>query len=254
MNDLNSEKPSVEIPANEVANSVAKNPQMVQSMFASVAKNYDRANSVLSMGIHHLWRSRLVQLSGASAGDRILDCATGTGDLAIAFKKRVGETGTVIGTDFCQEMLDQAPIKAKEQGLNIRFQWADVMNLPFEKESFDFSSISFGIRNVSDPVKGLSELARVVRPGGRVLILEFGQVGVPIIGPLYNWYSQRVLPKLGGFVTGEPQAYEYLQTSSASFPCREEFCHLMKKTQLFDHVEFHALSLGIAYIYIGTKK
>lgn len=248
MNEFNQE------PVSEVANATARNPQTVQSMFASVAKNYDRANSVLSMGIHHLWRSRLVKLSGVRSGQKVLDCATGTGDLALAFKKVVGSKGEVIGTDFCQEMLDQAPAKAQREQLSIQFQWADVMDLPFPNERFDFSTISFGIRNVADPLKGLSELARVVKPGGKVLILEFGQVQMPLIGGLYNWYSQKILPKIGGLVTGQPQAYEYLQSSSAHFPCREEFCELMQKTGAFKEVSFHSLSLGIAYIYIGIRK
>lgn len=232
----------------------AKNPTTVKSMFASVAQNYDRANSVLSMGIHHLWRSKLVKLVGAQPGQKVLDCATGTGDLAIAFKKAVGAEGVVVGTDFCEEMLAHAPTKAKALGLDISFQLADVMNLPFANGAFDFSSISFGIRNVSDPLKGLSEMARVIKPGGKVVVLEFGQVEVPVVGSVYNWYSQKLLPKIGGWVTGQPQAYEYLQKSSAAFPCREEFCDLMKKTAAFSQVEYHSLSMGIAYIYIGTKK
>jgi demethylmenaquinone methyltransferase/2-methoxy-6-polyprenyl-1,4-benzoquinol methylase len=128
------------------------------------------------------------------------------------------------------------------------------MALPFADSSFDISSISFGIRNVADPLKGLSELARVVKTGGKVMVLEFGQVRTPIIGALYNWYSEKVLPKIGGIVTGEPQAYDYLQKSSARFPCREEFCELMKSTGAFSDVTYHSLSLGIAFIYIGTKK
>lgn len=232
----------------------AKNPDLVKSMFASVARKYDRANSVLSMGIHHLWRSHLVRLVGAQKGHSVLDCATGTGDLAIAFKKAVGSQGKVIGTDFCAEMLELAPEKAKRSGLNIDFQLADVMNLPFEKHQFDIASISFGIRNVADPKKAISEMARVVRPGGKVVVLEFGQVQIPLIGSLYNWYSQKILPRIGGWVTGEPQAYEYLQKSSALFPCREAFCDLMKSSASFHKVEFHTLSFGIAYIYIGKVR
>jgi demethylmenaquinone methyltransferase/2-methoxy-6-polyprenyl-1,4-benzoquinol methylase len=234
-------------------NLTAKNPKMVKSMFASVAQNYDCANSVLSMGIHHVWRTKLVNLAGTRLGQKVLDCATGTGDLAIAFKKVVGATGEVIGTDFCEEMLALAPKKALSQGLDIKFQLADVMNLPFLDNNFDCSSISFGIRNVADPRKGLAEMARVVKPGGKVIVLEFGQVDIPIVGTIYNWYSQKLLPKIGGWVTGQPQAYEYLQKSSAAFPCREEFCRLMKSTGSFAHIEFHSLSFGIAYIYVGVK-
>lgn len=235
-------------------NITAKNPKLVKSMFASVAQNYDRANSVLSMGVHHLWRSKVVRLAEAQSSQKILDCATGTGDLAIAFKKAVGATGEVIGTDFCEEMLAQAPAKAKALNLDIQFQLADVMNLPFSENRFDCASISFGIRNVADPKAGLSEMARVVHSGGKVIVLEFGQVNLPIVGAIYNWYSQKFLPKIGGWVTGQRQAYEYLQTSSAAFPCREDFVGLMMSTGAFAKVNFHALSLGIAYIYIGIKK
>ncbi len=235
-------------------NVTAKNPKTVKTMFASVAQNYDRANSVLSMGIHHLWRSKLVKLVGLTAGAKVLDCATGTGDLAIAFKKEVGPTGEVIGTDFCEEMLAYAPAKAAAQNLDVKFQLADVMNLPFADNTFDCSSISFGIRNVADPVKGISEMARVIKPGGKVVVLEFGQVTIPVVGALYNWYSQKVLPKIGGWVTGQPQAYEYLQKTSAAFPCRDQFCKMMMSTGSFAKVNYHSLSFGIAYIYIGTKK
>lgn len=232
----------------------AKNPDLVKSMFASVAHKYDRANSVLSMGIHHLWRKKLVKLVSPQKGQRILDCATGTGDLAIAFKKVVGNQGEVIGTDFCEEMLSFAPAKAQSLNLNINFKLADVMNLPFEENSFDHASISFGIRNVADPSKGIAEMARVVKPGGKVVVLEFGQVNIPVIGALYNWYSQSLLPRIGGWVTGEPQAYEYLQKTSAAFPCREEFCQLMQKSASFKSIKYYALSCGIAYIYIGEVK
>ena len=208
----------------------AKNPDLVKSMFASVAHKYDRANSILSVGIHHLWRNRLVKLVNPQNGQRILDCATGTGDLAIAFKKAVGTKGEVVGTDFCKEMLSFAPAKAQSMGLDIKFELADVMNLPYSDHSFDHASISFGIRNVADPAKAIAEMARVVKPGGKVVILEFGQVNIPVVGALYNWYSQRVLPKIGGWVTGAPQAYEYLQKSSAVFPCREAFCQLMSQS------------------------
>ncbi len=229
------------------------NPEIIRSMFSKVAANYDKGNNVLSMGIHHLWRKKLVKYSGAKAGDKVLDCATGTGDLAIEFKKNVG-SGQVIGTDFCAEMLIPAPAKAKERGLEIQFEQADVTQLQYADNTFDISSISFGIRNVGDPVKGLSEMARVTKSGGKVLVLEFGQVKMPIFGPLYNFYSQNILPKIGGLVTGQKDAYEYLQKSSAAFPCREGFVDLMKQTNAFSEIEYISLSGGIAYIYKGTVK
>lgn len=229
-------------------------PEKIKEMFSKVAHQYDRANSVLSGGIHHLWRKKLVHLSRASEGMQILDCATGTGDLAIAFKKNVGSAGKVIGTDFCQEMLESAPAKALAKGLDIQFELADVMNLPYESKTFDVTSISFGIRNVSDPLKALSEMARVTKSSGRVMVLEFGQMQTPVISSLFNFYSEKVLPKIGGFITGQAEAYEYLQTSSAQFPCRGEFLKLMEKSGKFLRWDYHALTGGIAYIYRGIVK
>jgi demethylmenaquinone methyltransferase/2-methoxy-6-polyprenyl-1,4-benzoquinol methylase len=184
----------------------------------------------------------------------VLDCATGTGDLAIEFKKNVGATGSVIGTDFCAEMLETAPQKSKTAGLEIQFELADVTKLQYQNQKFDRVSISFGIRNVSDPVLALKEMARVTKPGGRVLVLEFGQMTMPVISGLYNFYSEKVLPKLGGLVTGQGEAYDYLQKSSAAFPSREKFLDLMKKSEAFSEMSFTPVSFGIAYIYIGTVK
>lgn len=183
---------------------------------------------------------------------KILDCATGTGDLAIEFKQKVGVVGSVTGTDFCAEMLIPAPQKAKDKGLEITFEQADVTALQYQDKQFDITSISFGIRNVSDPVKALKEMARVTKSGGKVMVLEFGQVNVPVIGTLYNYYSQNILPKIGGLVTGQKDAYEYLQKSSAAFPCREEFIDLMKESNSFSKMEYISLTGGIAYIYKGT--
>lgn len=230
------------------------NPEIIRSMFSKVAAKYDRANSVLSVGIHHLWRKKLVDLSLAKPGDKVLDCATGTGDLAIAFKKIVGSQGQVSGTDFCSEMLETAPDKAKNENLEIIFEQADVTDLQYPDKQFDIVSISFGIRNVNDPVKALSEMARVAKSGGRVMILEFGQMQTPVIKNLYNLYSEKILPKIGGLVTGQTEAYLYLQKSSAAFPCREGFLELMKKSDCFSEMKFTSVSFGIAYIYIGVVK
>lgn len=228
--------------------------EKVRSMFSQIAGNYDLANNVLSGGVHHLWRSKLVDWSGAKPGDKILDCATGTGDLAIAFKSVVGPTGEVIGTDFCEEMMMPAPFKAGDRGLEIKFSQADVMALPFADASFDISSISFGIRNVADAKKGISELARVVRPGGKVMILEFGQPKTAGIARAYKLYSEKVLPTIGGWITGQKSAYEYLQNSSAAFPCREEFVALMRSTGRFASIEYVPVTFGVAYIYKGIVR
>lgn len=229
-------------------------PEKIRSMFSKVASQYDKANNVLSVGIHHLWRTKLVQLADVKPGMQILDCATGTGDLAIEFKKNVGSTGSVLGTDFCAEMLESAPQKAKDKSLDIKFELADVTQLQYADNSFDRVSISFGIRNVSDPVKALKEMARVTRNGGKVLVLEFGQMSIPVVSSLYNFYSEKILPKIGGLVTGQGEAYDYLQKSSAAFPCREEFLDLMKKSNSFSEMSFTPVSLGIAYIYVGIVK
>lgn len=223
-------------------------------MFARVANKYDKANSVLSMGIHHAWRKKLVQLSEVDHGDAVLDCATGTGDLAIEFKKAVGPEGKVIGTDFCPEMMIPAPAKAKSKNLDIEFTQADVMNLQFPDNTFDVVSISFGIRNVADPLKALQEMVRVAKPGGRVMVLEFGQATMPGFAQIFNFYSEKILPVVGGWVTGEKEAYRYLQKSSALFPCRQDFLNLMKKTDAFYSCDYTSLTGGVAYIYRGTKK
>jgi demethylmenaquinone methyltransferase / 2-methoxy-6-polyprenyl-1,4-benzoquinol methylase len=242
---------SASSPHLSATNAATTGPQAekIRSMFGQIAGRYDLANTVLSGGVHHLWRRSVVRWSGAKSGDRVLDCATGTGDLAIEFKKAVGPKGDVLGTDFCAEMLAPAPAKAARKGLYINFETADVTQLPYENAKFDISSISFGIRNVQDPVKGLSELARVTKRGGVVMVLEFGQPQAPGVGRAYEFYSQRVLPKIGGWITGRPKAYEYLQNSSAKFPCGGEFLALMDKTGLLTACEFKPLTFGIAYMY-----
>ncbi|HEX2061476.1 MAG TPA: bifunctional demethylmenaquinone methyltransferase/2-methoxy-6-polyprenyl-1,4-benzoquinol methylase UbiE [Thermoanaerobaculia bacterium] len=233
-----------------MSNYTGPDPNRIRSMFASISTRYDRANTVLSAGVHHLWRRKAVRASGAKPGDRVLDCATGTGDLAIAFKKAVGPTGRVLGTDFVPEMLELAKAKAPD----IDFEVADVTRLPYEDASFDVASISFGIRNVNDPRKGIAEMARVVRAGGSVIVLEFGQPRGRAFGALYDFYRRRVLPKLGGIVTGEQDAYEYLERSAGRFPCGEEFVQLMRGAADFTSVDVTPLSFGIAYLYRGIKR
>lgn len=229
-------------------------PATIKSMFSKVAANYDRANSVLSIGIHHLWRKKVIRISRVQPGMKILDCATGTGDLAIAFKKAVGSSGSVIGTDFCLEMMETAPAKAKIDNLEIKFEFADVMQLQYPDQQFDITSISFGIRNVGDPLRALEEMARVTKSKGQVIILEFGKMEMPVVSRVYNYYAENILPKLGGIVSGQKEAYEYLQKSSAAFPSREKFLDLMRKTDRFSKVNFTPVSFGIAYIYVGHVK
>jgi demethylmenaquinone methyltransferase/2-methoxy-6-polyprenyl-1,4-benzoquinol methylase len=232
---------------------LGKDAEKVKQIFEKVAIRYDRANSILSLGIHHLWRKKLVSWSSAKTGFKVLDCATGTGDLALEFKKTVGSSGTVIGTDFCAEMISLAPGKAEALNLDVNFKVADVLALPFEDNTFDVASISFGIRNVADPKKAISELFRILKPGGKLMILEFGQPENPLFGRVYEWYSKNILPKVGGAITGYPEAYAYLEDSSAHFPCRSEFLKIMRTAAPFFSLEYKSLSLGIAYMYKGVK-
>ena len=191
-------------------------------MFSEIAGSYDTANSVLSLGIHHLWKQKLVKMTPLQKGDAVLDCATGTGDLALLFKKKV-----VTG----------------------KFQLADVTKLQFEDNSFNASSISFGIRNVENRIEAYKQMARVTKSGGHVMILEFGQIQTPGIRQAYNFYSQKVLPFIGGVVSGKPKAYQYLNDSSMVFPCGKDFKAEVMSTGLYEDVEITPLSFGVAYIY-----
>jgi demethylmenaquinone methyltransferase / 2-methoxy-6-polyprenyl-1,4-benzoquinol methylase len=225
--------------------------EQVHKMFTQIAPRYDAANDVMSFGIHRLWRKQAVALSLAKAGDSVLDCATGTGDLALAFKRVVGTSGSVLGTDFNADMLHTAPAKAREAGLEVAFEVADAMKLPYADRRFDVASISFGIRNVDDPAVCLTELARVVKPGGRVVVLEFGQP-TGLFGAVFRPYAKFVMPLVGQVLTGNRQAYEYLPRTAAAFPANEKFVGLMRGTARFSAATAHALMSGLAYIYVGV--
>lgn len=220
-------------------------------MFSDIAPRYDRANTILSLGIHRRWRRKAVRLAGPLHGARVLDVATGTGDLAFAFARAVGPGGRVVGVDFSRAMLDRARAKPQPEGARVEFEEADALALPFEKGAFDVATIGFGIRNVDHPARGLREMARVVRAGGRVVVLEFGQPkGLRSIP--YRFYSRFVVPLVGGLVTGNRKAYEYLDRTSAAFPAGNAFLDLMRATGKFTETSGHRLSGGIAYVYVGT--
>jgi demethylmenaquinone methyltransferase/2-methoxy-6-polyprenyl-1,4-benzoquinol methylase len=223
----------------------------VRQMFSSIAPRYDVTNEVLSFGVHRLWRRVAVKASGARPGHKVLDCATGTGDLALAFKRTVGGEGSVLGTDFCQEMLIPAPAKAAREGLEVKFEVADALALPYADDSFDVASIAFGIRNVDDPVRCLKEMARVVKPGGRVVVLEFGQPSGPF-GALFRFYSRYIMPAVGGLLTGNRAAYQYLPKTSANFPAGQRFVALMEQAGCFSERQARPLTFGTAYVYVGT--
>ena len=225
--------------------------EQVQAMFSAIAPRYDLANGVLSLGTHQLWRRAAVKAAGAGEGARVLDCATGTGDLALAFKRAVGPAGRVVGTDFCAEMLEHAPPKALAAGLDVEFAQADAQALPYSDDSFDVASIAFGIRNVDDPVRCLKEMARVVRPGGRVVVLEFGQPS-GLFGALFRLYSGHVLPFIGGLISGRPAAYRYLDRTAAAFPSGPVFTALMEQAGVFQKIDDRALTFGTVHVYTGV--
>jgi demethylmenaquinone methyltransferase/2-methoxy-6-polyprenyl-1,4-benzoquinol methylase len=221
--------------------------QEIQKLFNSVAHGYDKANDYMTFGLVHRWRKVAVKWSGVKPGARVLDCATGTGDLAFEFKRRVGTSGEVIGTDFCEAMLAHAPAKANKLGLPVQFQTADVLQLPFPDKSFDVCSIAYGIRNVEDPVRALSEMARVVKPGGCVMVLETGDGQWPLI----DFYFRNVVPRIGGWVTGRREAYEYLSRSSNKFPSGQQFIELMKETGRFSTIQYKRFMGGGSFVYRG---
>jgi demethylmenaquinone methyltransferase/2-methoxy-6-polyprenyl-1,4-benzoquinol methylase len=263
----------------------AQKPDSIQGMFDRIAGRYDLANTVLSLGTHWIWKRKLVGLasrslagkldssteasaakSAATSSDaatstksiRILDCATGTGDIAELWSKRLAKLGLarhseIHATDFSEGMLEQARKRFEiERGrfpAFVRFEWADLQQLSYADATFDRATISFGIRNVADPAKGLFEVGRVVKPGGEVWVLEFGQPSVPGFAQLYGFYSGRVLPAVGGWLSGERDAYAYLNQSSERFPCGEEFLKLARSTGKFSECRAIALTGGVAYLY-----
>lgn len=222
----------------------------VREMFDDIAPDYDRANRILSFGIDRRWRRKAVEAADVDKGYDVLDCATGTGDLARAFKRTVGPTGRVTGIDFVERMVRLAQARNAEEDLAVDLQVADALRLPFADDSFDLASIAFGIRNVDDPVRCLREMARVVKHEGRVVVLEFGTPTGWMRYP-YRLYSQHVMPRIGGWLTGNREAYEYLPESQAEFPDGEEFVDLMDEADVFERTGFEPLTGGIAYLYTG---
>lgn len=223
----------------------------VNQMFSRIAPRYDATNDAMSLGIHRLWRRVAVRASGVGPGGKVLDCASGTGDLALAFKRVVGATGLVKGTDFNPDMLAIARKKAAAAGLEVGFEVADAMKLPEPDGAYDVASISFGIRNVDDPKVCVGELGRVVKPGGRVVVLEFGQPG-GLFGVFFRPYARYVMPLIGQLLSGNRAAYEYLPRTAAAFPAGERFLAMMRETGRFERCEARSLVSGLAYIYVGT--
>ncbi len=231
---------------------VDKSPRRVRQMFSEIAPQYDRMNHLLSMNVDRLWRRTAVRKLAPQAGDRILDVCTGTGDLALAFNRFLKGECTVIGTDFCEEMLEIARGKPVPAG-TVEFRQADAQSLPCDGDSFDIVTVAFGLRNVEDTDQGLREMARVCRPGGRIGILEFTTPRRWPVRPLYGWYFRNVLPRIGQrLAKNNMNAYDYLPQSVGEFPSYEQLTERMLAAGL-SRAEYFPLTFGIATLYVGQK-
>lgn len=230
----------------------AQKSEYVKNLFGSISRTYDLANDFITFGLARLWRKQLVTWSEAKLGDEILDCATGTGDLAFEFKKTVGADGTVTGIDFCKEMLDLAPGKSFEKNLPVTFEMGNVLGLDFDDNRFAVTSIAYGIRNVADVHTAIKEMARVTQPGGRVMILETGDISNPVLRFFIRIYFEKVVPYIGRLISGHPTAYQYLQKSSGHFPSGKDFCEILENSGCFSSVEHRTLMGGASFMYKCT--
>jgi demethylmenaquinone methyltransferase/2-methoxy-6-polyprenyl-1,4-benzoquinol methylase len=222
-------------------------------MFDAIAPRYDLLNRVLSAGLDRRWRDRAVDALGLPPGARVLDLCTGTADLAVATVRKV-PGASVVGVDFAGAMLRLGLAKTTELGLNrsIRLVRGDATSIPVGSATCDAATIAFGIRNVSEPERALAEIARVLRPRGRLAILEFGQPAIPGIRSLYSWYFRYVLPAVGRLVSKHNSAYSYLPASVGTFPPPQEFAGIVAR-QGFSNVKAVSLTFGIVYLYIAEK-
>jgi demethylmenaquinone methyltransferase/2-methoxy-6-polyprenyl-1,4-benzoquinol methylase len=232
----------------------AKEPARIAAMFDAIAKRYDLLNRVLSGGLDQRWRARAVKALRLSGREVVLDLCTGTADVAIAAVTGREPAARVVGVDFSHEMLRLARRKVADRGLHARVGLvrADAMRIPLPDASVDAAIIGFGIRNVQAPEVSCRELARVVRPGGRLVVLEFGLPRSPLFRQVYLWYTNRMLPAVGRLVSRHGSAYEYLPESVGRFPPPEAFGHLLQDSG-FPHVEIIPLTLGIVYLYVARK-
>lgn len=219
----------------------------VRAMFDRIARVYDVMNSVMTAGLHHRWRRRAVELAQVGPGDRALDVATGTGDLAIELYRRVGPGGEVIGSDFSDAMLELARKKAPE----VTFEWGNALELSYEDASFDAVTVGFGARNFSELGTGLAEMARVTKPGGRVVVLEITTPERPPLSWFFRLWFDRLVPMLGK-LAGDPDAYSYLPSSVRRFPGPSELGAELARTGLVD-VRWVLTAGGIIAIHVGTR-
>ncbi len=227
------------------ASGTLEEPQ-VRAMFDRIARSYDAMNSVMTAGLHHRWRARAVDLAAVGPGSALLDVATGTGDLAIEAARRVGPTGTVVGADFSEAML--AGARRKQTPMPITFEWGNALDLGYETDRFDAATVGFGARNFSDLDQGLREMTRVVRPAGRVVVLEITTPSRPPLSTFYEAWFDKLVPLLGRF----DEAYTYLPASVKRFPGPHELAARMHAAGL-DHVRYVLLAGGIIAIHVGQK-
>jgi demethylmenaquinone methyltransferase/2-methoxy-6-polyprenyl-1,4-benzoquinol methylase len=241
----------------------------VRAMFDRIAGVYDLLNGAMTAGLHHRWRARAVDLAGVAAGARVLDVATGTGDLALELARRVAPGGEVVGADFSEGMLDRARAKAERHPgpVRPRFEWADATALPYAEDSFDAATVGFGVRNFDDLPRGLAEMARVVRPGGRVVVLEITTPARPPLSLFYRLWFDRVVPAIGrlagllarlragaggaGGVDTIGRAYSYLPNSVKRFPAPPALAAELRRAGLVD-IRYLITAGGIVAIHVGT--
>ena len=223
----------------------------VRGVFDSVASRYDLMNDLMSAGLHRAWKAYTVMVANVQPGQRVLDIAGGTGDLALAFAKKVGPTGQVVHTDINEAMLRTGRDRLLDAGVILPTTVCDAEKLPFPDSHFDLVSVAFGLRNMTHKDAALREMARVLKPGGKLLVLEFSQVAKPL-RKAYDVYSFSVLPRLGQLVAGDAHSYRYLAESIRMHPNQQELKALMKSNG-FGHVDFHNMAGGVVALHVGIK-
>ena len=217
-------------------------------MFDRIAHRYDRVNTVLSAGTDSGWRRRAARETGLRPGGSALDVACGSGKLTAELAKIAGDAGRVVGLDFSPQMLDVA----RRNHPRLEFMQGDAVSLPFDDASFDASSIAFGLRNLADPIRGLREMLRVVKPGGRAVVLEFVRPPRGVVGGAYRVYLRTLLPAVGGMLSGEPSAYRYLSDTVDSYRSPGELVDMVMRAG-WSHVRFHALAMGTVGVLAGSR-
>jgi len=226
----------------------------VAEVFHSVANNYDLMNDLMSAGIHRLWKRVTIEMSGVRSGNSVLDIAGGTGDLAAKFARIVGPEGTVVLADINDSMLKVGRDRLVDRGItaNVRFSQADAQHLPFPDNCFDVISIAFGLRNVTDKDMALRSMLRVLKPGGRLLVLEFSKPANPLLSKIYDGYSFNVLPKLGKLFANDADSYQYLAESIRMHPDQEKLLGMMDKAG-FANTDYHNMTGGVVALHRGVK-